>query len=66
MELERVMAHLLVCLGAREGGQRGLVDGSRKQRRGLNGGEDAPVRGGRQEVAGWLRKVTAKLTEVSR
>jgi hypothetical protein len=31
-----------------------------------HGGKGAPVRGGWQEVAGWLRKVTAKLTEVSR
>ena len=38
-EVEEAMAHLLVCLGARGGDRRGLVNGSRERRRGLNDDE---------------------------
>ena len=61
-EVKEAMAHLVVCLGARGGDRRGLVGGSREQRRGLNGDEVVPVWERRQEVAGELRKVKVKLT----
>ena len=37
------MAHLLVCLGAREAGRRGLVGEEVRTASGVNGGEWFPV-----------------------
>ena len=38
------MAHLLVCLGARNGGRRGVVDGEQSAAAEVDGGEGVPVK----------------------
>ena len=53
-------------MGAKEDGWRGLVGREQSSATEAHGGEGAVARGEWQEVAGWLRKVTAKLTKVSR
>jgi len=64
-EVKEAMAHLLVCLGARGGDRRGLVDGSRERRRGLNGDEVALVTDWQRKEAKVLHGVEAKLARGS-
>ena len=59
------MAHLLVCLGARNGGRRGVVDGEQSVTAEVDGGEGVPVKEWRWEGAGKLHRSLAKLIEGS-
>ena len=64
-EQEGTMAHLLVCLGARNGGWRVVVDGEQSTAVEVDGGEGVPVKEWRWEGAGKLHWSTAKLIEES-
>jgi hypothetical protein len=64
-ELEGTMAHLLVCLGARNGGRRGIVDGEQSVATEVDGGEGVPVKEWRWEGAGKFHWSTAKQIEES-
>jgi hypothetical protein len=57
-----IMAHLLVCLRAREGGRRGLVGEEQSAVAGLLVGGDAPVRDWWREMVDELHGIKTKLT----